>query len=136
MIMGQADFYCTLMDNDNWMRDFRSTIFDIFLQFSQKVKKIKRLAISHLKALIVDNIMLGGQPYCKIKDRPDPWNIKKQSFQEKWARQAFEGTMPLSLKNFVGAIYWRVFELTLNSSRWAKLRNAFWACPSDLSEGI
>ena len=32
-----------------------------------------------------------------------------------------------TLKNFVGAIYWWVFELTLNSNRWAKLRSMDWA---------
>ena len=42
----------------------------------------------------------------------------------------------LELKNYVGAIYWRVFKLTLNSSRWAKLRSAYMAGPSDWSEGI
>ena len=33
---------------------------------------------------------------------------------------------PCLLKNFVGAIFWWVFELTLKSSRCAKLRNMDW----------
>ena len=38
----------------------------------------------------------------------------------------WEENTSLKLKNFVGHIYWRVFELTLNSSRWATLRSMDW----------
>ena len=49
----------TLMeDNNNRTRDFRSTTFVRFLQFSQKPIKIQRLTILHIKSLVVNILIL------------------------------------------------------------------------------
>ena len=86
----------TVLDIYNRPRDFRSTFFLGFLQFSQKLQKIQRRTILHLKALIMDIIILEGQGHSTIRDGTNPLNVKKQTFQEKWAWQALEGATPLS----------------------------------------
>ena len=70
--------------------------FFTFLQFPQQPIKIHKPTIPHFKGLIVVIIILEGQEHCTIRDRPDQLNVKKQTFQEKWAWQALEGAMPLS----------------------------------------
>ena len=67
-----------------------------FLQFSQRVQEIQRCAIHLLKALIMDIIFLKGQGHSTIRDSTDPLNVKKQTFQEKWAWQVLDAATPLS----------------------------------------
>ena len=93
--------YYTLICNNIRTRVFRSSIFVTFLQFSQQPIKIQKPTIPHLKGLIVDIIILLGQEHSTIRDRPDPLNVKKQTFQEKWAWQAIEAATPLSFYNFI-----------------------------------
>ena len=45
---------------------------------------------------MMDIYILEGQGHSTIKDRPDPLNVKKKTFQEKWTWQALEGATPLS----------------------------------------
>ena len=78
------------------MRDFRPSFFVTFLQFFQQPIKIQKPKIPHLKGLIEKIITLEGQEHSTIRDRPDSLNVKKQTFQEKWAWQAIEAAMPLS----------------------------------------
>ena len=87
---------CTLICNSNRTRDFRSSFFVTFLQFSQQPIKIQKPTIRHLKGLIVDIINLEGQDHSTIRDWPESLNVKKQTFQEKWAWQAIEAATPLS----------------------------------------
>ena len=91
----------TVLDIYNRPRDFRSTFFLRFLQFSQKLQEIQRRAIRHLKALIMDIIVLKGQGHSTIRDSTDPLNVKKQTFQEKWAWQVLDAAMPLSILSFI-----------------------------------
>ena len=86
----------TVLDIYNRPRDFRSMFFRGFLLFSQKLQKIQKPAIPHLKGLIVDIYILEGQGHSTISDRPDPLNVKKKTFQEKWAWQVLETATPLS----------------------------------------
>ena len=86
----------TVLDIYNRPRDFRSTFFLGFLQFSQKLQKIQRRVILYLKALIMDIFILEGQGHSTIRDGTNPLNVKKQTFQEKWAWQVLETATPLS----------------------------------------
>ena len=99
-----------MLDIYNRPRDFRSTSFLGFLQFSQKLQKIQRRAIPHLKALIIDINMLKGQGRFTIRDKANPLNLKKQDFQEKWAWQALEGATPLSFCKFI--TYYQGYKMT------------------------
>ena len=58
----------TLICNNNRTRDFRSSFFVTFLQFSQQPINIQKPKIRHLKGLIVDNNDLEGQDHSTIRD--------------------------------------------------------------------
>ena len=88
----------------NRPRDFRSMFFLGFLLFSQKLQKIQKPTILHLKGLMVDIYILEGQGRSTIRDRTDPLNVKKQTFQEKWAWQVPEAATPLSFLGLLNLV--------------------------------
>ena len=50
--------------------------------------------ISHLKALIVDNNILGGQGRGSIKGLPRPLFLKSTIYDKEWAWQANKNATP------------------------------------------
>ena len=58
-------------------------IRDFYIQasFSQKLQMVQRPTICHLKALVVDNKILGGQGRGSLKGLPRPCFLKSTLFQ-------------------------------------------------------
>ena len=57
---------------------------------------IQKKTIPRFEALVMDIHILEGQGRSTIRDRPDPLNVKKQTFQENWGWQVLEAATPLS----------------------------------------
>ena len=55
---------------------------------------VQRHTISHLKALIVDKIISGGQGRGSIMDLPCPLFLKSSIYHKEWAWQANKNATP------------------------------------------
>ena len=56
---------------------------------------VKRHTIPHLKALIVDKIIFGGQGRGSIMGLPCPLLLKSSIYHKEWAWQANKNATPL-----------------------------------------
>ena len=57
---------------------------------------VKRHTVSHLRALIVDKNIPGGQGHCSIMDWPCTLFLKSSIYHKEWAWQANKNAMPQS----------------------------------------